>query len=187
MKKRNVYRYVKKAKDGTDQETTWYCSFTYIDIDGKKKKKTKRGSQRATDAEEWKNDFLKEIERQKQLALNETEQTPCDDMTFAELVEHYREDNKKTIREHTWHTKNAVIDKKLLPYFGEMKAAKIKKKDILKWRSWLQNSQTKQGKGYSGNYLHTIYSKLSAILKKSMPHYMLCPAKVLPFQNLLHS
>lgn len=52
MKKPNVYRYVKKSKDGKEQKTTWYCSFTYIDTDGKKKKKTKRGFKRATDAEE---------------------------------------------------------------------------------------------------------------------------------------
>ena len=171
MKKTNVYRYVKKSKDGTEQKTTWYCSFTYVDIDGQKKKKTKRGFKRATDAEEWQNNFLKEIERQKEMSLNETEQTSRDCMTFAELVEHYRKDNKKTIREHTWHTKNAVIDKKLLPFFGEMKVAKITKKDILNWRNWLQNSQTKRGKDYSGNYLHTIHNQLSAIFNFGVKYY----------------
>lgn len=32
-----AYRYVKKTKDGKEQKTTWYCSFTYVDTDGKKK------------------------------------------------------------------------------------------------------------------------------------------------------
>lgn len=95
MKNDNVYRYVKKSKDGTEQKTTWYCSFTYEDVDKKKKKKkkTKRGFKRATDAEEWQKNFLKDIDRQKEEIAKQKEleengaepQQKCSGMTFTEL------------------------------------------------------------------------------------------------------
>lgn len=88
-----AYRYVKKTKDGKEQKTTWYCSFTYVDVDGKKKKKTKRDFKLEREAKKWEEDFLKEIDSKKRKLLNEDEQTSPNGMTFAELVEHYRADN----------------------------------------------------------------------------------------------
>lgn len=165
MKKMNVYRYVKKAKDGKKQETTWYCSFTYVDIDGKKKKKTKRGFQRATDAEEWKNNFLKEIESNKQ--------TSHDGVTFAEFVEIYKQDNKKTIREHTWQTKENIIRAKLIPYFGEKKLDEITNLDIRNWQNKLWDERRENGERYSEDYLRTIFNQLSAILSHAVKYYKL--------------
>lgn len=75
----------------------------------------------------------------------------------------YRAKKIADIREHTWHKKNNVIDKKLLPFFGEMEAAKIDKNDILDWKIWLKSLRSKQGTAYNDSYLHTIHSDLSAI------------------------
>lgn len=165
MKKTNVYRYVKKSKDGKEQKTTWYCSFTYIDIDGKKKKKTKRGFKRATDAEEWQNNFLKEIESNKQ--------TSHDRVTFAEFVEIYKQENKNTIREHTWQTKENIIKVKLIPYFGNKKLDEITNRDIRIWQNQLLEERRKNGERYSEDYLRTIFNQLSAILSHAVKYYKL--------------
>lgn len=163
MKKSNVYRYVKKSKDGKEQKTTWYCSFTYIDIDGKKKKKTKRGFKLEREAKKWEEDFLKEIEYNKQ--------TSHDGVTFAEFVEIYKQDNKNTIREHTWQTKENIIKAKLVPYFGNKKLDKITNIDIRRWQNNLLEERRPDGKPYSKDYLRTIFNQLFAILSHAVRYY----------------
>ena len=160
-----AYRYVKKTKDGKEQKTTWYCSFTYVDTDGKKKKKTKRGFKLEREAKKWEEDFLKEIESKKQ--------TSHDGVTFAGFVEIYKQDNKNTIREHTWQTKENIIRVKLIPYFGKKKLDEITNLDIRHWQNNLLEERRENGEPYSKDYLRTIFNQLSAILSHAVRYYKL--------------
>lgn len=86
-----------------EKQGTYYAAFYYTDFTGAKRKKMKRGFARKRDALEWERQFL----LQKNADL---------DMRFGDFVEIYRTDKKERIREHTWESKDNMIDTKILPY-----------------------------------------------------------------------
>jgi hypothetical protein len=88
-----------------DKTGNWYAYFRYTNWMGERKQKLKRGFPTKREALEWERQFLV--------------QTAADlSMSFESFVEVYVRDMKNRIREHTWQTKETIIQKKLLPYFG---------------------------------------------------------------------
>lgn len=77
------------------------------------------------------------------------------------------------IREHTWQTKNAIIDSVILPYFGDMPVSSIKATDIMKWQNQMLGYRNDKGKPYSQAYLKYINSQLSAIFNHAVKYYEL--------------
>ena len=47
------------------------------------------------------------------------------DMTFEAFTELYTKDVKPRLKENTWLTKENIIQKKILPYFGKRKISEI--------------------------------------------------------------
>ena len=90
------------------EKGTWYASFYYEDWTGKKVKKLKRGFSTKRDALEWERTFLQQ-------------QTADLEMTFENFVALYAADMKGRIKENTWGTKEHILYKKLVPYFGKRK------------------------------------------------------------------
>lgn len=43
------------------------------------------------------------------------------DMTFADFSKVYKAEVRPRVREHTWLTKETIIQSKLLPFFGDMR------------------------------------------------------------------
>ena len=84
---------------------TWYVSFYCDSWTGTKQKKLKRGFKTKRDALEWEREFL----QQKNADLN---------MTFANFVVRYTEDQKSRCKESTWASKEHIIETKLLQYYG---------------------------------------------------------------------
>ena len=78
-------------------------------------------------------------------------------MKFSEFVEIYMEDASHRLKLNTMKTKKITINKKLLPYFGNMKMNEITPATIRKW----QNEMIK--KDYKPTYLKTMNNQLSAI------------------------
>ena len=91
---------------------TWYASFYYEDWTGKKVKKMKRGFPTKREALEWERTFLQQ-------------QTADLEMTFENFVAVYVADMKGRIKENTWGTKEHILYKKLVPYFGKRKMCDI--------------------------------------------------------------
>ena len=91
---------------------TWYASFYYEDWTGKKVKKMKRGFPTKREALEWERTFLQQ-------------QTADLEMTFENFVAVYVADMKGRIKENTWGTKEHILYKKLVPYFGKQKMCDI--------------------------------------------------------------
>ena len=87
---------------------TWYASFYYEDWTGKTVKKMKRGFPTKREALEWERTFLQQ-------------QTADLEMTFENFVAVYVADMKGRIKENTWGTKEHILYKKLVPYFGKRK------------------------------------------------------------------
>lgn len=136
----------------------WLVSCRYNNWDGTRKQKLKRGFETKKDAQNWEREFL--MAKSSQLG-----------MTFNSFVGLYREDLGARIREHTWETKDNIIKKKLLPYFGKKKMCDIKAKDIIAWQNQMINYRDENGKPYSPVYLKTLHNQLSAILNHAVKYY----------------
>ena len=101
-----------------DKNGTWYTSFRYTDWKGERIQKLKRGFATKREALEWEREFL----HQKTADLA---------MTFESFVKIYMDDMKTRLRKSTLQTKENIIEKKLLPYFGSRRMSDIHAKDII--------------------------------------------------------
>lgn len=122
---------------------TWYASFYFENWTGKKEKKMKRGFKTKREALEWERTFLQQ-------------QTADLDMTFESFVALYAADMKGRIKANTWGTKEHILYKKLVPYFGKRKMSEIHSKEVMAWQSEMLNYRDKNGKPYSPVYLKTL-------------------------------
>lgn len=138
-----------------DKERGTYYVSCYTSLH---RKKTKRGFKTKKAAMEWEREFT----------LSENNDLS---MTFKSFVEAYRQDMLHKIREHTWQTKDAIIDSVLLPYFGKMALSNIKAADVLKWQNQMLGYRNDKGKPYSPAYLRTINSQLSAVFNHAVKYY----------------
>lgn len=144
-----------------DKQTgKWNTQFYYRTITGENKKKHKRGFERKRDAKEWREEFIRR-----------NSGTP--DMDFNSLWDEYKEDLRHQIKESTWETKIAIVDKKILPFFGKTPIMNIDERMVKKWQSGLLGMKSKNGNPYSDTYLRTINNQLSAILNHGVVYYKL--------------
>lgn len=138
-----------------DKERGTYYVSCYTSLH---RKKTKRGFKTKKAAMEWEREFT----------LSENNDLS---MTFKSFVEAYHQDMLHKIREHTWQTKNAIINSAILPYFGKMALSNIKAADVLKWQNRMLGYRNDKGKPYSPAYLRTINSQLSAVFNHAVKYY----------------
>ena len=139
---------------------TWYASFYYEDWTGKKVKKMKRGFPTKREALEWERTFLQQ-------------QTADLEMTCENFVAVYVADMKGRIKENTWGTKEHILYKKLVPYFGKRKMCDIHSKEVMAWQNEMLNYRDEKGKPYSPVYLKTLHNQLSAVFNHAVRHYNL--------------
>ena len=87
---------------------SWYVVTQYTDWTGSRKPKCKRGFSTKREAQEWEQKFQ--------------QQSAGDlDMSFEAFCEIYTKDLKARLKESTWQTKENIIQKMLLPFFGKRK------------------------------------------------------------------
>ena len=92
------------------------------------------------------------------------------DMTFESFIKLYTQDMQSRIKENTWHTKENIINTKLLPYFKKRKISQITPKDIINWQNEMINHRDAKGKPYSPVYLKTLHNQLSAIFNHAVKY-----------------
>ena len=66
--------------------------------------------------------------------------------------------------QNTWVTKSSIIEKKILPYFGDKRVRNVKPVDVLHWQNIIMKTTDENGMPYSPVYLKTIHNHLSAML-----------------------
>ena len=137
---------------------TWYVSLWFTAWDGSKKKKLKRGFATKHEAAEYERKF----HNQEQGKM---------EMTFSDFFQLYKQDIKPRLKLNTWLTKEAIITKHILPYFGNRVISDIAAKDVIKWQNELRNSIGDNGKPISVQYLHTIHNQISAIFNHAVRFY----------------
>ncbi len=143
-----------------EKTNTWRVIYRYTDWNGERKQSQKRGFKTKREAQAWEREQLNKLGSDL-------------DMTFKSFVEHYTEDMKSRIKENTWSTKEHIIEKKLLPYFGKLKMCNITPQQIITWQNTLINHRDDNGKPYSPVYLKTIQNQLSAIFNHAVRFYNL--------------
>ena len=143
-----------------EKRGTWYVMAWYRDWTGERKQKCKRGFPTKREAQDWERSFQM--------------QTTADmDMTFEAFVELYTKDVRPRLKENTWLTKENIIQKKILPYFGKRKISEITTKDVIAWQNELLAYRDEQRKPYSQIYLKTLHNQLSAIFNHAVRFYEL--------------
>ncbi len=141
-----------------EKNGTWFVQFRYTDWKGERQQKFKRGFATKREALEWEREFL----MQKQADVT---------MSFDSFAELYEKDIKPRLKENTWLTKESVIQKKILPYFGKRRLCDISAKDIIEWQNEIRELTDKNGKKYSQTYLKTIHNQLSAMFNHAVRYY----------------
>ena len=137
---------------------TWYVMTRYRDWKGERKQKCKRGFATKREGQEWERRFHM--------------QNAADmDMTFEAFYEIYTTDMKARLKENSWITKQSIMEKKILPYFGQRKISEITTKDVIAWQNEQLAFRDEQHKPYSQTYLKTLHNQLSAIFNHAVRFY----------------
>lgn len=127
-----------------EKQKTYYCKFYYQDYTGERKQKKKRGFKRQKDAKEWERNFLESQQGQP-------------DMAFKNMIDLYLEDQKHRTRAITFKNTKLLIEKHIIPHFGNKATNKITPKDIRAWQNQIMKM------GFSESYQKRLCVALSAI------------------------
>lgn len=143
---------VKMAIYKDEQRGTWYCSTYYESWDGTKKRHHKRGFRTKKEAQKYEAEFLSI----KQASM---------DMLLKNFVEVYFQDKAKELKERSITSKRHMINKHIIPVFGNKAMNKITPSSIVQW----QNSMIE--KGYQPTYLRMVQNQLSALFNHAYRIY----------------
>lgn len=130
----------------------WRCQFYYVDWQGVRRKKNKRGFMRKRDALEWEKNFKESMQKYMSVRFDE----------FARL---YLDDMDVRLRVNTVRGKRYLFEKHIIPYFKNMYLCDIKPPDIRGW----QNEMLKRE--YSPTYLKQLNSQLKALFSYAEKYY----------------
>ena len=151
-----------------DEKTnTWYVKSRYKDWTGKTKHLTKRGFALKREAVEWETAFFQR-------------QDASLDMSFGDFYQIYREDMGERLKVSTWETKASIIEKKILPFFQDLRMRDITSTQVIRWQNEMMRQKTPDGTPYSQTYLKTLHNQLSAIFNHAVRFYKLSenPARI---------
>ena len=92
-------------------------------------------------------------------------------LSFESFAQLYEKDMKPKLKLNTWLTKESIIQKKILPYFGKRKLSEITAKDVMDWQNVIRGLTDAKGKPYSPTYLKTVHNQLSALFNHAVRYY----------------
>lgn len=134
---------------------TWTVEAWYRNSMGERHKKTKRGFASKKEAVAWERDFLASCDERVEVTVE----------AFVKTM--YARDIYPRLRVGTRLTKDAIIDKYILPIFGPMRLCDVKAADVVRWENWLLEQNLSQ------SYLHTICNQFSAVFNHAVRFYRL--------------
>ena len=139
---------------------TWFDKFYCKDWTGENKQIKKRGFVTKREALDYERNY--KIRQENNL-----------DMTFGEFWKLYTEDVKPRVKLNTWLTKENIVEKKILPYFKNLKMNEITPADVRKWQNEMLALTDTEGKPYSQTYRKTMHNTLSTIFNHACRFYNL--------------
>ena len=161
-------------------EKNYRVNYSYISPETHKKKSTcKRGFVRLQDAKNWIRDELPALIKQL-----EHKETLDENLTMAELIEHYMEDARIRREETTCLTKTNIVETKILPFFKDIKVYDVSTNHIRKWQNQMMTAVKKNGEPYSDTYLRSMNNQLSAIMNFAIAYHNLPSNPVLKVERM---
>ena len=133
---------------------TWYVSFRYIDWTGKKRQKMKRGFKTKREALNYENEFKNSVAVEP-------------DMQMAKFVDIYFSDKKNELKANSIRNKQHMINKHIIPYFGDKKLNEITPADIIQWQKIIQKNK------FSKTYERMIQNQINALFNHAQRIYNL--------------
>ena len=112
---------------------TWFVKFYCKDWTGENKQIKKRGFATKREALDYERNY--KIRQENNL-----------DMTFGEFWKLYTEDVNPRVKLNTWLTKENIVEKKILPYFKNLKMNEITPADVRKWQNEILALTDTEGK-----------------------------------------
>ena len=144
----------------TAGKTLWYTSFYYTDWQGKRRRTTKRGFSKKSEAVEYEKTFINSISKQPTVDFNV-------------VLDDYIQDCTLRLKPTTMRYKKALIESKFRPYFGEMRLCDIDANTIRAWQNEMINYRDKNDKPFKDTYLCGMHRELSNIMTFGMKYYSL--------------
>lgn len=139
-----------------ENKNTWFAKFYYVDYNGVRKQKLKRGFNTKRDAKQFEHDFMVKYQKD-------------NTMEFETLVAIYKQDIETRLKPSTIYSKEIIIDKLITPYFKNMSLNEITPNTIRQW----QNDLIQNDKHYSQTYLNTVHTLLVAIFNFAVKYHNL--------------
>lgn len=137
---------------------TWTAQLWYRDTRGRRRHKLKRGFKTEEEALEWEESFQKDPEENMS-------------MKFSQFVKLYKEDMAGRLRQTTWESKEHMLKKKILPYFGDMSMDEIDTLDVIRWQNEMMSELGPKGDGYADTYLRSVDNQLNAVFNHAVRYY----------------
>lgn len=109
---------------------TWYTIFRYTDWKGEKKQKLKRGLRTKKEAQAYEAEYLRSANADM-------------DIQLSSFVEIYFKDKQGELKPNSIKNKKHMMNKHIIPYFGQRKMNEITPKDVIKWQNTIRE------KGYT--------------------------------------
>ena len=143
---------------------TWYTSFRYVDWTGKKRQKMKRGFKTKREALNYNSNKLYEEDFGNEFK-NSVAVEP--DMQMAKFVDIYFSDKKNELKANSIRNKQHMINKHIIPYFGDKKLNEITPADIIQWQKIIQKNK------FSKTYERMIQNQINALFNHAQRIYNL--------------
>lgn len=122
----------------------WMAQWYETDAYGQKRRCKKRGFKTAREAKKYEYEKSLQIEG----SMN---------MFLKDFVNVYFEDKKNELKQRTRENKRDMINRHIIPYFGDLKINDITPAQIIKWQNIMQT------KGYSESYLRMLQNQLTCL------------------------
>lgn len=133
---------------------TWYVK-TYIKTwDGKNKSTTKRGFSTKREATKWEADL-------------KAKSTASMDVKLETFVEMYFNDKRGELKAKSIRNKKYMIERHIIPFFGEKKMKDITPAEIVEWQNQMK------AKGYAETYLRMVQNQITALFTHATKIYSL--------------
>ena len=131
---------------------TWYVK-TYVKTwDGKNKSTTKRGFTTKREAVKWES----EIKAKESYSV---------DVKFSTFVEMYFNDKRGELKERSIKNKKYMIERHIVPFFGNKKINEISPAEIVEWQNQMK------AKNFSETYLRMIQNQITALFTHASKIY----------------
>lgn len=144
-----------------DEKTgKYYCKFYYVNWQGERKQKLKRGFDRQRDAKEWERVFLEQFARNP-------------DISFESLYEKFKCFKENRVKKTTFSTQCFNIETHILPFFKGRIVSDIQTTDIIEWQNHILDQK------FSATYSRIINSSLKMLFNYAVKYLGLTKAPVI--------